>query len=440
MKIKITQNQLSLLKETLNEARVSPMPTNLSNTFKQHPNTEYFSVNSKNSEYMFKVFNEAGFVGVKDINPGTKTRGCKGQVNLDTMIYDDEFNFTCGGKNLKINNVNEIKLYDETPTQIGSIPIDSPSTMETDRLVDAYEDSLRHLNNGDEMYIDSMGSRSDYNGVIFNKSAQSFDIEMKVDGSDKNPFKVTILDDVPAFYDVNGVVRFKATTEDGKPFDVAVKRFKTSKDPQPDNSSAPAPEEDEPQAEEPKDENNEKLLHDANVAIGEIHKDKDLQNAFYRKPKFMDLVMAELQNKQATGSGIVPLIQIVSKYGFNKLLDRMGNIFKKNKPILFTAYQSNIAVPYKTQGGVKNFIINTTHPRQAWLKDYQIGDSDYVLENLREKFTIVVKEETDVEDVYLCDVIKTNEKTDAGLTSNTEEDVNIKFLRTSEGYNPKPNK
>ena len=437
MKIKITQNQSLLLKDVLNEARVSPIPTNLSSEFKKHPNLMYFSVNGKNSEYMFKVFNENGFVEVKDLNPGTRTRNCKGQANLDTMLYNDEFNFTCGGNNLKINNVNQIKLFDENPTQIGSIPVDTQSTIETSQLADNYEDSLRKLNNGDELFIDSMGSRSDYNGVIFNKTDYDFFIEVSPDGNDSKKFKLKVLDDVPVFYDENGKVWFKSITTDGKSFEVAVKRFETKISGQPKPEQ---PEQPEKEPEEADDEelpaNNDQLLQDANTALAEIHKDKDLQAAFYRKPGFMELVMAELKNQQATGSGIVPLIQIVSKYGFNKLVDKLGNIFNK-KSVLFTAYQSNIVVPYKTKTGVKNFIINQTHPKEAWLKSYQIGESEYVLENKYEKFKILVKEETDVEDVYQCDVVKNNEKTDVGITTNTEENVMIRFLRTSEGYIPK---
>lgn len=441
MKIKITKSQANLLENRLDEARNSPIPTNLSSEFKKYPNLMYFSINTNNSEYMFKVFNEKGFTGIKDINPGTRTRGCKGQANLDTLLYNDEFNFSCGGNNLKINNVNQIKFYDENPTQIGSMEIDSPSSMETDKLVDVYEDSLRRLNNGDEVFIDSMGSRTDYSGVVFDKSAQDFKIEMQGETTNKGKFTLTILDDVPAFYDINGSVVFKATSVDKatgaeKPFEVKVKRFDTK------SSSKPTPNNPEPEDDEDddfQDSDNDKLLHDANVAIGEIHKDKSLQDAFYRKPKFMELVMAELKNKQATGSGIVPLIQMVSKYGFNKILEKLGNLFNK-KPVLFTAYEKNILVPYKTKTGVKNFIINTTHPKQALLRDYQIGDSDYVLENRQEKFTIAVKDPTDIPDVYICDVIKNNEKTEAGITSNTVENVSIRFLRTSEGYNPPKDK
>lgn len=444
MKVKLTEAQYNLLTKYVNESRSAPVPTKLSGFFNKNKKTAFFTIvkldnNKKESAYLFKYENIGGFFRITDSNPGTPTKLCSTDANsttLDTMIFDNEFTLSfgsCSGKTLKLNNVVSIRLFDANKNMLDELKLDNTSSVEPNKLVDEYNENIKNLTNGNEVFFDS---KKMYDGVVYNRASDKLEIELSLHGADKASSYLLIDFNRNHFYDQNGTIMFTALQKDPKTgteteFTIPIKRFTHT------TKNVNANDDDDIPIEK-LSKSDEKLVKDGKKALKMIQQMPLLQQAFYKKPSFWNLFVAELTGKKAPGKGILPTLQIVGNFGQNEIANKLDAEFKTNKKILFTAYGKPINLTFTNSKNQKEtFTIDTTKPMEVWLRDYQIGDSHFVLENRSKKFTIAVKNKTKIKDVYYCDVEKYTVSKDGRRTSQEINDVLLTFLRTSEGYKPK---
>jgi hypothetical protein len=153
------------------------------------------------------------------------------------------------------------------------------------------------------------------------------------------------------------------------------------------------PTETEPETEKKDD----KLLSLGLDAYNEILNDPNLKKAFYKKPSFWNLFMAELKGKKATGSGIVPALQLLDDYHETKL----ANKFILRGLILF-----NIKTPVTITTDKEVFTMQTGVKYVARVNQEKI-DGKWVFENRQADFKVVVYKEINGEpDTFKCKIIK----------------------------------
>jgi hypothetical protein len=181
----------------------------------------------------------------------------------------------------------------------------------------------------------------------------------------------------------------------------------------------------------------EKLKHDGKKAMDMILNDPNLKAAFYTQPTLWNLFVAELSGKEATGKGIVPTLDIINKYGRNKINDELGAEFKSGKNVMFSLVGGPISIPYRDEEDkpVKPFVLNSGTNYKIRVRDYTLGDNHTVLEDGNKKYKIIVKDKTDKEDVFNCDIIKYVD-TKRGIIEYPRKNVEVLFNKESDGYKP----
>ncbi len=465
MKLKLTESQYQSLLIYINEARQAPVPINLSGFFNKNKKTAYFTIvkliqkTKDESEYLFFYDKENGYNIIKDENQGTVTRGCSTYANLDTMIYGNEFTLTfssCNNKTLKINDVVGIRLFDENKNKLDEMKFDNPSTEDSENLADRYNDELKSLSNGDEVFFDTL--KKQYDGNVLNKSSDKMEIELHEHGKDNSILLYVNLDN-DGFYDENDKIYFQSTKKNTKKdteseFKIQVKNFSSSnstkqREPEvndPDNQQIDEPEEtpeddfEKPNATNwPSPEDEEELRAKAKAAYDEIMKSTDIQKAFYRKPTFWNLFMAELKGEKAPGKGILPTIQMVGDLKSNKIDIKLKGDFIEGKQVIFKPYGSNIVIYDNNDENddLKTFTQDT--PYMSKVRPFDIEDNTRFLDNnaYNNGFVIELISPTDKENVYLCNVSHSrsrNHKTIEGTATNQY----IYLDPNSKGYKPLP--
>lgn len=190
------------------------------------------------------------------------------------------------------------------------------------------------------------------------------------------------------------------------------------------------------------DKNTNISTFDIQNAIEMIVKDPDMQKAFYSKPSFMSLLMAELRGKSATGEGIFPMLNIVSKVKTRKLKGKLGSAFVPSTTANFILVDRPIKFDWTVKGVPHSYVMDVTNVNQPYyavvqkptFKDTKTYEN-YVLVNNDKNFKIYVKDRTNTEDEYICDIEKYI-KTEGQLkTVGIIRDVTVKFL-PSKGYQP----
>jgi hypothetical protein len=454
MKIKLTESQLKLIEAYLTE-REQPVPTNLSGFFNKHKNIEFFEIvklteNGQESPYRFKYSNIVNGVGIIDMNQGTPTKGCTTQVNLDTILYDNEISiyFKPCNKELKLNKVIKIVLYNANNQKIDEMQLSNTSTQDIDTLVDTYNDLLHHSDNGSEVFFDS---NKEYNGTVFNKSSQGFEIELSEQNTNK-PSMILYIDfedDEQPFYSENGKVKFKSKRriigKDSEDiFIMDIKRFTVKSnndiDDKPDNKlDKQTNTNDDDEYLKIHGATEQEIMQMAKDAEKEILNDPDLKKAFYRKPGFWNLFISDLQKKNAKGSGILPTIQILNNYRLNKLSEKMGKPFLSEKPIYFSLVDKPVSINYKDSNDVSTSL--TFNLGEVYeVRYYGVNDGGYNLKNKASDYIVKVIDNTEEVDVFVCQIIKfVTPKTGGIANYDSESNIKIKISRNSEGYKPDNN-
>ena len=468
MKLIITEAQYKALEQYIEEARQEKPPTSLKPLFDDNPEAKFFGVvqrikNGGDSEYYFELIEENGHKGVKDVNKMGKTKNCVGDLLLDTVLYGNQFKMpfaSCGIRT--INNVTTIKLYasaDDINNDhiMDSMEIEHELDTPSSELADKYYEMLKNAQVGQQIYIDS---KNKWDGIITRKFPNQIQIELykhgipineadadmewnvqpqntntnKTKQKPKKKSSVLTIDlTTNPFYEENGTIMFKGVNHDAETgeksdFIADIKKFDVS-------SSTGSEQREKITSDEPIDpqttKSQEEIRAEAKKAYDMILKDPILKDAFYRKPSFWNLFVAEMNGKSAPGKGIFPVLQMLGSYGKERLNEKLGAKFTPGKLVIFGAYNRPYEIDYKD----KKFQLSVGSNFTGVVRNYNIGDEHYTIDNKRHRYKIYVKDKTDVEHVYKCELIKydINTKTNAIEEFEHEGDVYIKF-KPSEGY------
>jgi hypothetical protein len=463
MKIKLTEAQYAVLEKHISEARQEKSPTSLKTLLGDNPTAQYLTIvqrmkGGSDDEYMFKLEEINGHKSIRDMNKGTKTKGCVTDLQTDTMIYGTKFNLSFGScGTLNINNVVGVKLYgSEEALKSGqvmdSMELDHDMDLGGSELANKYYEMLKGAEIDQQVYFDS---KFKWDGIVIRKSNDAIEIELfkhgineslneadsdyewdPTDGTEKpkvkprkKPVKQSLILTVDLtknpFYEEGGVLKFKANAYDKqsdsredfiidvKTFDVSEKRGETKK---------------------PKVKQGDELVDDAKVAYDIILNDPLLKKAFYKHPSLWNLFVAEMNGKKAPGTGIVPTLQFINKFKESGIDDDLDGVFVSGKPLLVSP--KNVVDILYDEGGVKkNFSLDVGKKYKIIARNYKLGDEGKVLEDGNQKYKILVKENTPLKNVFLCDVIKYVTGKD-GVEDFQQRDVNIEMF-VSGGYNEK---
>lgn len=187
------------------------------------------------------------------------------------------------------------------------------------------------------------------------------------------------------------------------------------------------------------EKSNEELIDDAEVAMHLILNDPNLKKAFYTQPSLWNLFTAELKGKEATGSGIVPTLDIVGRYMSKRLGETLGADFMEGETVKYQLVDKEVIFNYKDDNNMDReikLVPNKPYYIKVGRRDFD--DNFYVLFNQEEKFKILIKEKTQTPNVYLCDIVKVNFNKES--KDDIRENINIKFLtddNNANGYKPK---
>ena len=468
MKLIITEAQYKALEQYIEEARQEKPPTSLKPLFDDNPEAKFFGIVQRikgggDSEYYFELVEENGHKGVKDVNKMGKTKNCIGDLLLDTVLYGNQFKMTfssCGVRT--INNVTSVKLYasgDDIDSDhvMDSMEIEHELDTPSSELADKYYEMLKNAQVGQQIYIDS---KSKWDGIVTRKFPNQIQIELykhgipineadadmewnvqpqntntnKTKQKPKKKSSVLTIDlTTNPFYEENGKIMFKginhdADTGEKSDFIADIKKFDVS-------SSTGSEQREKITSDEPIDpqttKSEEEIRAQAKKAYDMILKDPILKDAFYRKPSFWNLFVAEMNGKAAPGKGIFPVLQMLGSYGKERLNEKLGAKFTPGKSVRFGAYNRPYEIDYKD----KKFQLSVGYNFTGVVRNYNIGDEHYIIDNKKDKYKIYVKDKTDVEHVYKCELIKydINPNTNEIEEFEYEGDVYIKF-RPSDGY------
>lgn len=483
MKVRLTEAQYKALEKFIEEARAAEAPVSLKNLFNDNPEAKYFTVvqrlkGGSDDEYHFQFVDQDGHKGIKDVNKMGKTKGCEIDLKPDTMIYGNTFSVSFGSCGTRtINNVIAVKLYADENTlksghEMDSMEVEHELDETPEGLANKYYEMLKNINIDQEIYIDS---KNKWDGVVISKRNDSIEIKIykhgipineAVDNSDmqwnvdpepqqqpqqqkakptRKGIILTLDMTTNPFYVENGKLMLKGmsydnTTEKKSEFVVPIKKFTTNagelKIPKSEKSDTKP--ETQPEVDNPEDvESEEELRKQAIEAYKVILADDNLKKAFYRKPSFWNLFVAELNGKSAPGKGIVPTLQLINSYQTEKLNQELGVEFIQGKRIQFSPYNK----PYVINVDGVNFQLSTDTTYEGTVKKYKTGEDYYVIDSKQGNngFKLHVKSKTDTENVFKCELIRYVRDADNKLhTYNHNGDVYIKFNSQSDGYKPVP--
>ena len=199
---------------------------------------------------------------IKDINKGTKTKGCSIDARFDTMIYGNKFevNFgKCG--TLVINNVVGLKVFADEQSlksghQMDSYEVEHDLDKTSSDFIEQYYNKLKNVQVDDEIHFDS---KFKWDGIVQEKKEEYVVVSMKqATSKSTNPIILKIdLTDNP-FYEEDGFTMFKSQAND-KEFKIEVKKFFVDKD----SGQKEEPKQEEPKQEEPKQDTSEPVVNDS---------------------------------------------------------------------------------------------------------------------------------------------------------------------------------
>jgi hypothetical protein len=436
----------ALIDSIIAEARKAPEPEPLSRLFNDNPNAQCFSIVQRlkgggDTEYDFKFEDQNGHKMIRDINKATKTKGCFADAHVDTMIYGNQFKLNfgkCG--DFTLNNVVGVKVYaDEAAINAGqaldSYELETDLGKSDEELINQYYQTLKGLQVGDEIYLDS---KFKWDGEVTQKFGDSMNVEINRDGVNGQPINLQInLSENPFYSGELGIMfKSKANKRDEKAtpvkFDVPVKQFSFHQKTKPKKEKPTG-------KTDPNVQDTEQELYDARKAAELIAKDPLLKQAFYSQPSFMELLKAELTGKKAVGKGIMTTLNLVGNYKNKKFNEGLHADFKIGGKVLFVVNNLVEINYYDKKKKPAKFVLEKGNKYNAKVRRPNSDDYYTKLTNdpegtPKDEFEIFVKKPTDKENVYLCDVFKivniSNERKEY-----SKENVFITFL-PSDGYQP----
>lgn len=188
-------------------------------------------------------------------------------------------------------------------------------------------------------------------------------------------------------------------------------------------------------------ENIDRLRAAGKKAMNAILNDPTLKDAFYKQPTLWNLFLADLKGKEATGTGIVPTLDIVKKYFRKKKSETLDAEFNEGKTVVVKPLES-VTVPYVKDGKNLSFTFQALSDElyQTYVGDEELGSNTVLYsknkkENVRYSIELL-KRMTKVDDSFLCN-ITVAVKEGSKLNKFVKDDVVFKVIRQqSPGYKP----
>lgn len=200
--------------------------------------------------------------------------------------------------------------------------------------------------------------------------------------------------------------------------------------PQPNNGEQPKPE----QGSEVDDEYVPGTVYNA------IKNDPDLRKLMHHTP-WWDSFVSELMSKKAEGTGIINALNFFSSYQNEKLNKLLGDGFIVDKWAEFEVLEPVTFYFPSPTGKSEDLEFNVGSRYLAKNQSLNLNDREYnyrVLSNAKYSYKIFVKEKTNEQHVFNCNITKYYKGKHGELNKMHKENVKIKFI-LSEGYRPTNN-
>lgn len=398
MEHRLTETYYKLIESYIEEARKTPESVPTSLFFKDNEDAKFFSVVSQIKtgdlvDYYFKLDKVNGHLVATDINKNTKTKGCTGDMYLDTMIHDNRFEMAFGDcGTLGINNVVGLKVFMDikdlnSDNPYDSMEIENDFNKTSSDFVDEYFKLLQNAEIGDEVHIDS---KYKYDGAVLEKFNDFIRVELGRNGGGRATLVNLSLINNP-FSEEKGEITLngKGIKGDKEEFDFAIpvkKFFIDFKNRKVKNKEKNAVDPDPKGVElDP--------MRDAKAVFDAIVNDAGMKRAFYTQPTLLNLIISAIKGTNREGTGILPAKEIVKKYritNYEKQLGEKFNNFSFNKPIIYTLLSNSIE--FQSENG--NPIKYTTNKQyRAIVKNVDLKDKHLSLSDEKASVEIQIKSE-----------------------------------------------
>lgn len=445
MENNINEAYLKLIQEYIEEARKAPEAVPTSLFFKDNVDAKFFSVVSKIKtgdlvDYYFRLDKVNGHLVATDINKNTKTKGCTGDMHLDTMIHGNRFEMVFGNcGTLGINNVVGLKVFmnmDElnADTPYDSMEIENDLDKSSSDLVDEYFKLLKNAEIGDEVHVDS---KYKYDGAVLEKYNDFIRLELGRNGGGRATIVNLSLVNNP-FSEENGDITLngKGIKGDKAEFDFSIPVKKFFIDFKNDKSK------NKQQKQSNQDPKGVGLdpMSDAKAIYDAIVNDEGMKRAFYSQPTWLNLIINTIKGKNREGKGIVPAKEIIQKYRISNYQKHLGDIFRNfsfNKPIIYTVLSKSVEFPTKKGEPI---VYATNKQYRAMVKNVDLKDKYLTLSDEKAGVEIQIKSQNKRERkentfnvTFMKEVIEDGKK----VMKNVDAVITIESRRNSGYYDYK---
>ncbi len=187
------------------------------------------------------------------------------------------------------------------------------------------------------------------------------------------------------------------------------------------------------------DNSPESITKKAKIAMDVILNDPIVKKAFYKKPTLWNYIVSAVKGENPKGTGILPAIEILNKYGeteSRKKLGPDGVNFKANKLAQFEVLYSEVLInPTSNPKDILRLNPNTKY--DAIVNSYKLGDDKtLVLTNKRLGMKIkVLSQYREIPDAFEVNIIKVIKNRATGEVNEYPKPAIIKFYsENGSGY------
>jgi hypothetical protein len=201
----------------------------------------------------------------------------------------------------------------------------------------------------------------------------------------------------------------------------------------------------EPQSSEPIETGEENYNDDDDYVNGTVYNalisDPELKKLMHHT-SWWDSFVSELMGKKAEGKGVLNALKFFSSYQNEKLNQKLGTGFIVGKWAEFEVLQP-VSLYYEgPTGKTEELNLNVGSRYRGLNQSINLKERDYQYKVLklpgRNGAKIYVKEKTNEENVFICNITKPFDNKEGEFVKKTVENIRISFI-PSEGYTPTNN-
>lgn len=367
-----------------------------------------------------------------------------GLLSLSVVTYETQ-DGNVQKKESKIQNIKNVNVTNSEDSENSEESEDSEeSENEGDgKRKSRFIEALATLGEGDVVHLGIAGKNEPIYLDYLNKSngVVNFELSEKTKNALGNPNITSLdisLDESNIEETKEGNLNVGVITYETKDGNIEKNKTKIQNIRTVNISNAKDSEEEKPEEEE----DNEPEL-DAQKIYDIITGDTQLRNAFYKRPSFWKSFTAELKGEKPKTTGYTVVQNLIDDYISGEGEKRLGKNFIKEKNIKFRPLD-NILIRYVENGENKEYRLNKNQEitNMRYIGGKPTDGSKYNLELVNPDIDVIIKEKTQRENTYVCDVIKkyTEKVTDKNgkvkqITKYSEpaKDITIEFI-DSLGY------